>query len=117
MRRAGVRISIDDYGAGLSSLSYLKRIAADELKIDRSLIEELLTTSRDRLIVKSTIDLAHALGMCVIAEGVESEATLALLASMGCDCVQGYLVGRPLALAGLIECATASRPALRAWTA
>lgn len=110
MRNAGIRISIDDYGAGLSSLSYLKRIAADELKIDRSLIEELLTTSRDRLIVKSTIDLAHALGMCVIAEGVESEATLALLASMGCDCVQGYLIGRPLPLDELIAGAAASGP-------
>lgn len=97
-REAGIRVSIDDYGAGLSSLSYLKRIAADELKIDKSLIADLLTTSRDRLIVKSTVDLAHGLGMSVVAEGVESDATRLLLASMGCDCVQGYLIGRPVPL-------------------
>lgn len=102
-RTAGIRISIDDYGAGLSSLSYLKQIAADELKIDKSLIGDLTRSARDRLIVKSTIDLAHSLGMCVIAEGVEDDATRSVLASMGCDCVQGYLVGRPQTLGQFIE--------------
>ena len=102
LKAAGVRVSIDDYGVGLSSLSYLKRIAADELKIDKSLVSDLTTMARDRLIVKSTIDLAHALGMTVIAEGVESEATRLILASMGCDCLQGYLVGRPAPLRDFI---------------
>jgi EAL domain-containing protein (putative c-di-GMP-specific phosphodiesterase class I) len=98
-REAGISISIDDYGAGLSSLSYLKQIAADELKLDRSLISDLKTSARDRLIFKSTVDLAHGLGMVVVAEGVESEDVLALAASMGCDCVQGYVISRPLPLA------------------
>lgn len=95
-REAGVRISIDDYGAGLSSLGYLKQIEADELKLDKGLISELRTSARDRLILKSTIELAHGLGMSVVSEGVEDEATRALVADMGCDCVQGYLVSRPL---------------------
>ncbi len=98
-REAGVRISIDDYGAGLSSLSYLRQIDADELKLDKGLISELRINARDRLILKSTIDLAHGLGMSVVSEGVEDEATRALLADLGCDCVQGYLVSRPVPLA------------------
>jgi EAL domain-containing protein (putative c-di-GMP-specific phosphodiesterase class I) len=113
-RQAGIRVSIDDYGVGLSSLSYLKQIAADELKIDKSLISDLLTKSRDRLIVKSTIDLAHALGMCVIAEGVENDATRVLLASMACDCVQGYLIGHPMRLEKFVsEMSTAPASRLR----
>ena len=96
-RAAGIKISVDDYGSGLSSLSYLKQIEADELKLDKSLIRDL--TTRDRLILKSTIDLAHGLGMSVVAEGVEDEATLAILSLLGCDSVQGYLIARPVALA------------------
>ncbi|MBY0564244.1 MAG: EAL domain-containing protein [Hyphomonadaceae bacterium] len=95
-REAGLAISIDDYGAGLSSLSYLKQIAADELKLDKSLIDDLKTRARDRLIVKSTIDLAHGLGLTVVAEGVEDETDFALLAAMGCDCIQGYFVSPPV---------------------
>lgn len=94
-RAAGIRIAIDDYGSGLSSLSYLKQLAADELKLDKSLIDELQSSARDRLILKSTIDLAHGLGMSVVAEGVEDATALALLAAMGCDCVQGFLISRP----------------------
>ncbi|MFZ2029007.1 MAG: EAL domain-containing protein [Vitreimonas sp.] len=105
-RHSGIRISIDDYGVGLSSLAYLKQIAADELKIDKSLIADIGRNARDRLIVKSTIDLAHSLGMHVIAEGVENAATQALLAIMGCDCVQGYLHGRPQPLEGFIAAHT-----------
>jgi diguanylate cyclase len=92
-RAAGIQISLDDYGSGLSALSYLKQIEADELKLDKSLICDLNT--RDRLILKSTIDLAHGLGMSVVAEGVEDEATLAVLSALGCDKVQGYLIARP----------------------
>ncbi|MDX2233214.1 MAG: EAL domain-containing protein [Hyphomonadaceae bacterium] len=93
---AGAHISIDDYGSGLSSLAYLKRIPAHELKIDRAFIELLDRQPRDALLVKSTIDLAHSLGMKVTAEGVETEATLAALTAMGCDVVQGYLIARPM---------------------
>jgi EAL domain-containing protein (putative c-di-GMP-specific phosphodiesterase class I)/CHASE2 domain-containing sensor protein/GGDEF domain-containing protein len=96
-RAAGIRIAIDDYGSGLSSLAYLKQLAADELKLDKSLIGELKSSARDRLILKSTIDLAHSLGMSVVAEGVEDGAELALLAGMGCDTVQGFLISRPIA--------------------
>ncbi|UPT62705.1 MAG: EAL domain-containing protein [Hyphomonadaceae bacterium JAD_PAG50586_4] len=99
---AGVQISIDDYGAGLSSLSYLKRIRAHELKLDKSFIEALAQNSREALLVRSTIDLAHGLGMKITAEGVETPATLALLAGMGCDVAQGYLVGKPQALQDFI---------------
>ena len=96
LRRAGYAIAIDDYGSGLSSLTYLKQIEADELKIDKSFIIALGSSHRDPLIVRSTIDLAHALGMVVTAEGVETPAALALLTVMGCDMVQGYLIGRPM---------------------
>jgi diguanylate cyclase len=95
---AGVHISIDDYGAGLSSLAYLKRIRAHELKLDKSFIEALAMNSREALLVRSTIDLAHGLGMKITAEGVETPTTLALLAGMGCDVAQGYLIGKPQAL-------------------
>jgi EAL domain-containing protein (putative c-di-GMP-specific phosphodiesterase class I)/GGDEF domain-containing protein len=100
---AGVAVSIDDYGSGLSSLSYLKRIRADELKIDKAFILTLDESSRDALLVKSTIDLAHSLGMKVTAEGVETPTALTLLRGMGCDTAQGYLIAQPLTLSGLIE--------------
>ncbi len=102
LRAAGYAIAIDDYGSGLSSLTYLKQIPADELKIDKSFICTLDTSHRDPLIVRSTIDLAHALGMAVTAEGVESPAAYALLGVMGCDFAQGYLIGRPMALDELL---------------
>lgn len=103
LRSAGYRIAIDDYGSGLSSLTYLKQIDADELKIDKSFIMALGTSHRDPLIVRSTIDLAHALGMAVTAEGVETPAAHALLSVMGCDMMQGYLIGRPMRLANMVE--------------
>lgn len=96
---AGIAVSLDDYGAGLSSLTYLKQIRADELKIDKSFILELDQSARDALLVKSTIDLAHSLGLKVTAEGVETPTALALLRAMGCDLAQGYLIGRPVPLA------------------
>ena len=100
---AGIAVSLDDYGAGLSSLTYLKQIRADELKIDKSFILGLDQSSRDALLVKSTIDLAHSLGLKVTAEGVETPTALALLRGMGCDLAQGYLIGRPVPLAVLTE--------------
>lgn len=99
-RKAGLAISIDDYGVGLSSLSYLKMLEADELKLDRS-IATAVDTERDRLILKSTIKLAHGLGMKVVAEGVENETTRQALAALGCDLIQGYLVAAPMPLEAL----------------
>ncbi|MGZ9113146.1 MAG: EAL domain-containing protein, partial [Brevundimonas sp.] len=90
-------------GSGLSSLTYLKRIRADELKIDKSFILGLDDSARDALLVKSTIDLAHGLGLRVTAEGVETPTALALLRGMGCDMAQGYLIGRPVAIAALLD--------------
>lgn len=99
--QAGLGVSIDDYGSGLSSLGYLKRIAASELKLDRSLVCDVATSGRDALVVRSTIDLAHSLGMKVVAEGVEDEVSLALLTGMGCDLIQGWRIARPMALDAL----------------
>ena len=92
----GITIAIDDYGAGLSSLAYLKQLPARELKIDKMFVLQLTSSNRDPLIVRSTIDLAHALEMEVTAEGVETQAAMALLTVMGCDMVQGYLISRPI---------------------
>jgi len=99
----GIAISIDDYGSGLSSLAYLKRIRADELKIDKAFVLSLDESARDALLVKSTIDLAHSLGLKVTAEGVETPIAMALLQGMGCDLAQGYLIGRPMSLTALME--------------
>jgi EAL domain-containing protein (putative c-di-GMP-specific phosphodiesterase class I) len=94
----GIRIAIDDYGAGLSSLAYLKQLPAHELKIDKLFVQNITNSERDALLVRSTIDLAHGLGMEVTAEGVETPAAFALLAGMKCDLAQGYIVSRPCTL-------------------
>lgn len=96
-----IRLSIDDYGSGHSSLAYLKELPADELKIDKLFISGMTRSNRDPLIVRSTIDLAHALGMRVVAEGVESRAALALLRVMGCDVAQGFFISPPLRIENL----------------
>ncbi|WP_374577149.1 EAL domain-containing protein [Phenylobacterium sp. J367] len=100
---AGVGVSIDDFGTGLSSLAYLKRIRGQELKIDRSLVEGVAESQRDAMIVRSTIDLAHSLGLKVTAEGVETEEGFALLAAMGCDQAQGFLIAKPMPLRDLLR--------------
>lgn len=99
----GIPIAIDDYGAGLSSLAYLKQLPANELKIDKMFVVQLTSSNRDPLIVRSTIDLAHALDMEVTAEGVETQAALALLTVMGCDMVQGFLISRPISFDALLQ--------------
>lgn len=99
----GVIIAIDDYGAGLSSLAYLKQLPARELKIDKLFVTQLTSSNRDPLIVRSTIDLAHAMEMEVVAEGVETPAAMALLSVMGCDMIQGFLISRPLGLDAIIQ--------------
>ncbi|HXH16116.1 MAG TPA: EAL domain-containing protein [Sphingomonas sp.] len=99
----GIVIAIDDYGAGLSSLAYLKQLPARELKIDKLFVTQLTSSNRDPLIVRSTIDLAHALEMEVVAEGVETQAAMALLSVMGCDMIQGFLISRPIHLDALMR--------------
>ena len=110
-RRLGVGVSIDDYGTGQSSLSYLQRMPATELKIDRSFVAAIAADSRNRILVRSTIAMAHELGLEVVAEGVEDEATLDLLREMGCDVVQGYFVSRPLKAEAVAAFVTQTGPA------
>ena len=95
LHNMGELMSIDDYGTGYSSLAYLQRLPVDEIKIDRSFITSLAAKSDDAVIVRSTIDLAHNLGLTVVAEGVEDQRTMDLLVEYGCDSVQGYFLGRP----------------------
>jgi diguanylate cyclase (GGDEF)-like protein len=96
LRALGVRIAVDDYGTGYSSLSYLQRLAVDELKLDKSFVLPMLEDERGSAIVRTTIDLAHSLGLRLVAEGVETEAHLRELARLGCDLAQGYHISRPL---------------------
>jgi len=103
LRDGGVRVSIDDYGAGYSSLRYLKRLPLSLLKIDKSFVKTLIEDRADQAIVRSTIDLCHTLNTVVVAEGVEDQQTLDTLASMGCDAVQGYYLSRPLPIDRLID--------------
>jgi diguanylate cyclase (GGDEF)-like protein len=92
----GIRLSIDDFGTGYSSLSYLKRMPVDELKIDKSFVMGMAENKDDETIVRSTIDLAHNMGLKVVAEGVESEAIVQRLAELRCDLAQGFHLSRPL---------------------
>ena len=96
LNQMGVALAIDDFGTGYSSLSYLKKLPVNTIKIDRSFVMNMTSNADDAVIVKSTIDLAHNLGLQVVAEGVEDEDTLELLRILGCDMVQGYLLCRPL---------------------
>lgn len=95
LRGLGVRIAVDDYGTGYSSLAYLRELAVDELKLDKSFVIPMLTDAGAAAIVQSTVELAHALGLRMVAEGVESEAHLRELARLGCDVAQGYHISRP----------------------
>jgi EAL domain-containing protein (putative c-di-GMP-specific phosphodiesterase class I)/CHASE2 domain-containing sensor protein len=98
-RSLGVNISIDDYGTGQSSLNYLQKLPATELKIDKSFVQSIVTDNRNAIMVRSTIALAHELGMKTVAEGIEDEACLKLLGEMGCDTAQGYYIGKPMSAA------------------
>ena len=121
---AGIRIAIDDYGSGLSSLAYLKQLPAHELKIDQMFVRGLTESQRDPLLVRSSIDLAHALEMEVTAEGVDDPMSLSLLRIMGCDLMQGYLISPPLPVGELRrflgegrhrDTLAAAAPRLTAW--
>jgi diguanylate cyclase (GGDEF)-like protein len=96
LRALGVRIAVDDYGTGYSSLAYLKRLAVDELKIDKSFVLGMRTDENDAVIVRSTVELGHNLGLRLVAEGVEDIETWQQLLPLGCDVVQGYHISRPL---------------------
>lgn len=96
VRALGVRFALDDFGTGYSSLAYLKRLAVDELKIDRSFVMHMLEDEGDAIIVRSTIDLARNFGLRTVAEGVEDEATWQRLTEFGCDVAQGYILSRPV---------------------
>ncbi|GAC1328422.1 MAG: hypothetical protein NVSMB2_27700 [Chloroflexota bacterium] len=97
IRAVGVHVALDDFGTGYSSLSYLKEWPVDEIKVDRSFVRNMSAESRDQAIVRATIDLAHSLGLRVVAEGVEDLATFELLSKLGSDRAQGYYIGRPVA--------------------
>ena len=103
VRRMGVRVSIDDFGTGFSSLSYLQRLPIDELKVDRSFVAPLTRDEPSSAIVESIIGLAHAVGLTVVAEGVETPEQLAELERLGCDQAQGYLLARPQASAAVSQ--------------
>lgn len=107
LRSAGLSIAVDDFGTGYSSLAQLKRLPVQELKIDKSFILKLDESTDDEIIVRSTIELGHNLGLAVVAEGVETESSRELLASLGCDILQGYLFSRPLPPESLIQWAQA----------
>ncbi len=102
LKALGVKLSIDDFGTGYSSLSYLKRFPIDELKIDKSFVDDLPGTQADLAIVRAIIDLGHRLNLSVIAEGVESRTQLECLHLVGCDHFQGYWFSKPLPEEGLI---------------
>jgi len=91
----GINLSIDDFGTGFSSLAYLRRMPISALKIDRVFVMDMLANPQDEIIVRSTIGLAHNLGIKVIAEGVENAETQQALADMGCDQIQGYHLSKP----------------------
>ena len=97
LRRLGVRLSVDDFGTGYSSLTYLRGLPVDEVKVDKSFVEAVVTDAADRAVVRAVVDIAHTLGMRVVAEGVEHADQQAVLHALGVDEAQGYLHARPLA--------------------
>jgi EAL domain-containing protein (putative c-di-GMP-specific phosphodiesterase class I) len=96
LHQMGVRLSIDDFGTGYSSLAYLKRLPVNDIKIDKSFVMGLTPGSDDAIIVHSTVEMARRLGLTVVAEGMESTATMDYLRDIGCNSAQGYFIGRPL---------------------
>jgi diguanylate cyclase (GGDEF)-like protein len=115
LHEVGVRLSIDDFGTGYSSLSYLRRLPVSELKIDQSFVANLLLDEQDEVIVRSTIELGHNLGLVVVAEGVENNEVLQQLQTFGCDIAQGYCISRPLPPEHFLSwLATTSLPSLKA---
>jgi diguanylate cyclase (GGDEF)-like protein len=110
LREGGLRVAIDDFGTGYSSLAYLKALPLDYLKIDKRLVEDIEGGARDQVVVRSVIDMARSLGLEVIAEGVETESQLALLAREGCTLYQGFLCSPPVEAEALAELVRAETP-------
>lgn len=106
LREMGFRLSIDDFGTGQASLAYLAEIPTDEIKLDRRFVQSVNASARDRAIVASSIQLAHALDLEIVAEGVEDLKTLQTLRELNCDIVQGYLIGKPMNLADFLRFGT-----------
>ena len=96
LRALGVALSIDDFGTGFSSLTYMRRLPVTELKLDRTFLTGAPGDERAVSVIRSTVDLAHSLGLRIVAEGIENLDALALVDSLGCDAAQGYLMGRPV---------------------
>ena len=115
LRDSGIRLSVDDYGTGQSTLSYLKHLPVHELKIDKTFVTALAHNENDRIMVRSTIDLAHQLGLQVVAEGIEDGRTLEVLRQLGCDYAQGYFISPPVSPDDFMALATQSgKSSLRA---
>jgi diguanylate cyclase (GGDEF)-like protein/PAS domain S-box-containing protein len=110
LREMGIEVAIDDFGVGNAALGYLRTLPADLLKIDKSFIKEMLSNNRDDAIVRASIELAHSLGLTVVAEGVEDLPTLEHLGALGCDVAQGYYLSRPLTAARLEEWLSEANP-------
>jgi EAL domain-containing protein (putative c-di-GMP-specific phosphodiesterase class I) len=102
LRKLGFEISLDDFGMGHSSLAMLKNLPISSMKVDRSFVRDLPTHVRDRAIVNTIVDLGQHMQLSVIAEGVESEAQLAVLEAAGCTLIQGFLLSKPLSLDDLL---------------
>ncbi len=111
LRAIGVRLAIDDFGTGYSSLAYLSRLPVDALKIDRAFIAGLLRGPVSSAIVKATVELGHALGLAVVAEGVEDERQLVQLRALGCDRAQGAFVAMPMSDAEILDWLAVHEPA------
>jgi diguanylate cyclase len=109
LRVLGVKVSLDDFGSGQTSLGYVATMPIDELKIDRSFISELATSRADAAIVQSVVDLGHNLGLQVVAEGIETEEVWAATVATGCDLAQGYLLARPMPIAEVATWLAANR--------
>lgn len=103
LKSAGVQLAIDDFGTGYSSIAYLQKLPADIVKIDRSFVSDMVNGNRERVLVRSMMELSHSLGYRVVAEGVETQEEADLLQAMGCDEIQGYWLSRPVRSAALID--------------
>jgi EAL domain-containing protein (putative c-di-GMP-specific phosphodiesterase class I) len=111
LRRLGVRVALDDFGLGYSSLTHLKALPVDVVKVDRSFVADLVRSTEDRAVVEAVLTLARRMGLTVVAEGVETADQDALLREMGCPVVQGYLYGRPVPAADVLLPDAAPAPA------
>ena len=104
-----MRIALDDFGTGYSSLSYLERFPIDELKLDRGFIARLASGDDDPVLVRAILDMAHALGLVVVAEGIETEEQATVLRELGCERAQGYALARPAAAEVIFELVSPAR--------